>query len=209
MREEWHCKTKKLSKSAAMLPFKSMPQGSVWVHARVLPCTPHPSTRVFIVYYKEYWNNSTEGLDFERDSDSHAASVFWLCKLRPSLSSLVCYLWRIDFNDLKACSSPRRPQCFILSEKVDNTGSPSPTALHPFIMCMRWSLLLGLGEEVIPSVQPHTPPHPRPLQAPPLWEDTPPPREGEPMLFAFSDLLRTVEELIAVAFFPLNTHTPI
>ena len=76
-------------------------------------------------------------------------------------------------------------------------------------MCLRWSLLLGLGEEVIPSVQTHTPPHPRPLQAPPLWEDTPPLREGEPMLFAFSDLLWTVEKLIAVAFFPLNTHTPI
>lgn len=66
---------------------------------------------------------------------------------------------------------------------------------------------MGLGEDIIPSVQPHPS---RPLQAPPLWEDIPPPREGEPTLFfAFSDLLWTVEKLIAVAFFPLNTHTPI
>ena len=57
------------------------------------------------------------------------------------------------------------------------------------------------------SLTPH--PTPRPLQAPPLWEDTPPPREGEPTLFAFSDLLWTVEKLIAVAFLPLNTHTPL
>ena len=103
----------------------------------VCSSVPHiPAQGVFVVYCKEYWNNSFEGLDFERHLDSHTASVFRLCKFRPSLSSLVCYLWRIDFNSLKVYSSPRRPQCFILSEKVGNTGSPSPTALHPFIMCL-------------------------------------------------------------------------